>query len=481
MRGSDVDLPLIIQGGMGVGVSGWQLAGAVGRAGGLGVVSGVGLDTVVARRLQDGDLDGQLRRALEHFPVPEVAAAVLERYFIPGGRPARRPYRILPRLTLEPRPERERVSVVAGFAQTFLAKSAAPGAPIGINFLEKTQLATPAAAYGAMLAGVDAVLVGAGIPARLPALLDSLACHKRVDFPIDVAGSAETHYALPFDPRKVLGDGIGDLKRPSFLAIVSTHTLAAYLARVPETRPDGFVIETAVAGGHNAPPRGTLQLDDWGEPVYGARDIADLAHLKALGLPFWLAGGYSRPEQVRAARASGARGVQVGTPFALAAESGLSAAVRRQLLEALREGKLEVKTDVLASPTGFPFKVAQLAGTLSDPGVLESRPRLCDLSYLRSPYVTPAGTVGYRCPAEPLEAWADKGGDEPQAAGRVCLCNGLMATIGLPQHRPGGYVEPPVVTLGSDLAGARELLLRHPDGWNADDVVRYLNGQDMMP
>ena len=262
---------------------------------------------------------------------------------------------------------------------------------------------------------------------------------------------------------------------------MSTHTLAAYLARVPETRPDGFVIETAVAGGHNAPPRGTLQLDDWGEPVYGARDIADLAHLKALGLPFWLAGGYSRPEQVRAARASGARGVQVGTPFALAAESGLSAAVRRQLLEALREGKLEVKTDVLASPTGFPFKVAQLAGTLSDPGVLESRPRLCDLSYLRSPYVTPAGTVGYRCPAEPLEAWADKGGDEPQAAGRVCLCNGLMATIGLPQNRPGGYVEPPVVTLGSDLAGARELLLRHPDGWNADDVVRYLNGQDMMP
>jgi NAD(P)H-dependent flavin oxidoreductase YrpB (nitropropane dioxygenase family) len=441
----------------------------------------VGLDTVVARRLQDGDLDGQLRRALEHFPVPEIAAAVLERYFIPGGRPARRPYRILPRLTLEPRPERERMSVVAGFAQIFLAKSAAPGAPIGINFLEKTQLATPAAAYGAMLAGVDAVLVGAGIPARLPALLDSLACHKRVDFPIDVAGSADTHYALPFDPRKVLGDGIGDLKRPSFLAIVSTHTLAAYLARVPETRPDGFVIETAVAGGHNAPPRGTLQLDDWGEPVYGARDIADLAHLKALGLPFWLAGGYSRPERVRAARAAGARGVQVGTPFALAAESGLSAAVRRQLLEALREGKLEVKTDVLASPTGFPFKVAQLAGTLSDRGVLESRPRLCDLSYLRSPYVTPAGTVGYRCPAEPLAAWADKGGDEPQAAGRFCLCNGLMATIGLPQHRPGGYVEPPVVTLGSDLAGARELLLRHPDGWDADDVVRYLNAQDMAP
>lgn len=478
MRGSDVELPLIIQGGMGVGVSGWQLAGAVGRSGGLGVVSGVGLDTVVARRLQDGDLDGELRRAIAHFPAPGVASAVLERYFIPGGRPAHRPYRIVPRLTLDARLHRERLSVVAAFAQTYLARSAAPGALIGINFLEKTQLATPAAAYGAMLAGVDAVLVGAGIPARLPALLDSLARHERVDFPIDVAGSADTHYTLPFDPQVVLGDGVDNLRRPRFLAIVSTHTLATYLARDPGTRPDGFVIETSVAGGHNAPPRGALQLDKWGEPVYGARDVPDLAQVKALGLPFWLAGGYSNPERVEAALSAGAKGAQVGTPFALAAESGLTAPVRQHLLDALKAGKLEVKTDVLASPTGYPFKVAKLPGTLSDPGILESRQRLCDLSYLRNPYVTPDGAVGYRCSAEPVDAWVSKGGQESQTKGRVCLCNGLMATIGIPQHRPSGYVEPPIVTLGSDLDGAHALLERHPGGWTAHDVITYLTRQE---
>jgi NAD(P)H-dependent flavin oxidoreductase YrpB (nitropropane dioxygenase family) len=60
--------PVIIQGGMGVGVSGWRLAQAVAATGQLGVVSGVALDAVLARRLQRGDPDGQVRRALACFP-----------------------------------------------------------------------------------------------------------------------------------------------------------------------------------------------------------------------------------------------------------------------------------------------------------------------------------------------------------------------------------------------------------------------------
>jgi len=43
-------LPVIIQGGMGVGVSSWWLAQAVARTGQLGVVSGTALDAVLARR-----------------------------------------------------------------------------------------------------------------------------------------------------------------------------------------------------------------------------------------------------------------------------------------------------------------------------------------------------------------------------------------------------------------------------------------------
>ena len=79
-------LPMIIQGGMGAGVSNWQLAAAVARAGQLGVVSGTALDLVLARRLQQGDSGAHLRRAMAHFPVPALAGRVLAKYFRPAGR-----------------------------------------------------------------------------------------------------------------------------------------------------------------------------------------------------------------------------------------------------------------------------------------------------------------------------------------------------------------------------------------------------------
>ena len=60
-------LPPIIQGGMGVGVSGWRLARAVAQCGQLGVVSGTALDLLLTRQLQLGDLGGHLRRALAHI------------------------------------------------------------------------------------------------------------------------------------------------------------------------------------------------------------------------------------------------------------------------------------------------------------------------------------------------------------------------------------------------------------------------------
>ena len=78
---------------MGVQISSWQLASAVARAGQLGVVSGTALDLALARRLQDGDLDGHYRRALAHFPDQAIVDRVLARYFVPGG-PRPRPRRI---------------------------------------------------------------------------------------------------------------------------------------------------------------------------------------------------------------------------------------------------------------------------------------------------------------------------------------------------------------------------------------------------
>jgi NAD(P)H-dependent flavin oxidoreductase YrpB (nitropropane dioxygenase family) len=214
--------------------------------------------------------------------------------------------------------------------------------------------------------------------------------------------------------------------------------------------------------------------------VYGPKDDANLAALAEIGLPFWLAGGYGEPHKVRAALAAGAAGVQVGTLFALSRESGLTEPLREQLLAELRAGTLEVRTDPAASPTGFPFKVAAMSGTLAEPGVYAERPRLCDLGYLRTPYAREGGAIGYRCPAEPIDVYVRKGGSAEEAEGTQCLCNALLANIGLGQHRKDGYDEQPLVTLGADLAGARRLDSEHwlhggsAAGWSATEAVEWL-------
>ncbi|GIF17017.1 nitronate monooxygenase [Actinoplanes teichomyceticus] len=467
--------PEIIQGGMGVGVSSWGLARAVSRTGQLGVVSGVALDVLLARRLQLGDPDGHMRRALAHFPVPAVARAVLERYYVEGGLPAGRPFRPVPRLGVLPRRIGQQLTVVANFVEVFLAKDGHDG-PVGINYLEKIQMATAPAVYGAMLAGVDYVLMGAGLPTEIPGLLDALALHRPARLSVSVHGAlpGEGHH-LALDPGELLGEVPGPLRRPRLLAIVSSATLALYLARDEATRPDGFVVETRVAGGHSARPRGKLVLDSGGEPVYGPRDRLDLPKIAALGLPFWLAGGQADPRRLAEARSAGAAGIQVGTAFALCRESGMEEGVRRQLVREARSGALVVHNDVRASPTGFPFKVAPLPGTTGAEDVYAERPRRCDLSYLRTPYRRPDGAVGYRCPAEPVDEYVRKGGAVEDTVGSRCLCNGLVATIGLGQRRDGDYTEPPLVTLGQDVAFLAHLT-RDGDDYRAADVIGHLLG-----
>ena len=465
-------MPVVIQGGMGIAVSDWKLARAVSMAGQLGVVSGTALDAVFARRLETGDEGGHLRRALAHFPVPAMAERALKRHFIEGGKADAASFTPVPKLGMKMTPAQSEISVLANFCEVWLAKEGHNGV-VGINLLEKVQMATSAAAYGAVLAGVDFVLMGAGIPAEIPALLDALANHEPFDLGVDVDGQSQK-YTAHFDPKAVTGAELAPVRRPFFLAIVSGHVLATYLYRNEATRPDGFVVEGPSAGGHNTPPRGALKLDETGQPIYSERDLVDCEKMKAIGAPFWLAGGAATAEQVRAALAQGAVGVQVGTLFALSSDSGTSDANRRLLVDALTAGSLEVRTDPLASPTGFPFKVAEIADTISEEQTYQDRPRLCDLGYLRVPFEKQPGVLGYRCPAEPVDAWVKKGGELDATVGRKCLCNGLMATIGLGQTRPDGYREAALLTLGSDLAGAQQLLARHPEGWSAAQAVAFL-------
>src|SRR5689334_5912932 len=222
--------PVIIQGGMGIGVSNWTLARAVSRQGQLGVVSGTAIDTVLVRRLQDGDPGGHVRRAMEHFPIPGVTQRVLERYFLPSGRRGSQPYAMLSMYRASVSLARQQITVLANFVEVWLAKEGHDGV-VGVNLLTKVQMPNLASLYGAMLAGVDYVLMGAGIPREIPGALDALADHRAASLKFDVVGAApgETE-TLTFDPREHFPDAAKSLERPRFLAIVSAHSLATTLA-----------------------------------------------------------------------------------------------------------------------------------------------------------------------------------------------------------------------------------------------------------
>jgi len=368
--------PKIIQGGMGVAISHWKLARAVSRLGQLGVVSGTGIETVLARRLQLGDAGGAVRRALAHFPFPAVVERVLADYFIEGGKAANAPFRLVPQASLKPGPRFVEPVVLGAFVEVFLAKEGHEGV-VGINLLEKIQLPTLPALFGAMLAGVACVIMGAGIPRTIPGILDRLAAGETAELKIDVEGALPgEEFVSTFDPQAFCAGQVPTLTRPKFLAVISSATLAMTLARKSNGRVDGFIVEGESAGGHNAPPRGPMQLSPSGEPVYGPRDVPELEKIRALGLPFWLAGSYGQPEKLAEALRLGANGIQVGTAFAFCEESGLQPELKRQAIELARAGRAEIFTDPLASPTGFPFKVAAISGTLSDPAVLAARERI---------------------------------------------------------------------------------------------------------
>ena len=443
------EFPRIIQGGMGVAVSDWRLANAVARAGQLGVVSGSMLDTVFVRRLQDGDPGGHVRRALEHFPIPGVADELLRRYFLAEGRPAGTPYKMLPMYKQTVSPARQRVTIAANFVEVWLAKEGHAG-EVGLNLLTKVQMPNLASLYGAMLAGVDYVIMGAGIPREIPGVLDAFAEHRPARLKFEIEGAPRDEEAwLELDPAAHWTPPATPLRRPRFLAVISAASLASTLARKATGRVDGFVVEGPTAGGHNAPPRGALQLNERGEPVYGERDVVDLAKMRELGVPFWLAGGVGSPDGLRAALAEGAAGIQVGTLFAYCDESGLAPSLKSRVLAGVREGTAAVRTDPRASPTGFPFKVVELPG---DAERAARRERVCDLGYLRVPVRTAEGRLVYRCAAEPVEAYVAKGGDAADTEGRRCLCNGLTANIDQAQWRPeSGEHEPALVTSGDDL------------------------------
>jgi len=480
--------PDIIQGGMGVGVSDWRLARAVSAQGALGVVSGTALDTVMARRLRQGDQGGHMRRGLSAFPDRALADRVLAAWFRPDGTADTHDFAPLPMreavreggapvqsaAEAENRRLIDELTVAANFVEVHLAKEGHAGL-VGVNYLEKVQLPNPASIYGAMLAGVDYVLMGAGIPLEIPGLLDRYAKGEAGEIRVHVDGATkDERYVARFDPALALASPPASLKRPAFLAIVSSYILAATMTTRASGRVDGIVVENQTAGGHNAPPRGVLELDESGEPIYGPKDSVDYAKMVGLGIPFWLGGSYGMSDSLRASKADGATGIQVGTLFAFCRESGILPELKKRFLEAVEAGKALVFTNPDASPTGYPFKIGLLRNSMSEISEFLSRKRVCNIGLLREPYQGADGAIGYRCPAEPEAAFAAKGGDAARSPNARCLCNALLANIGLGMAYAGGGLEKPLLTVGKRLDSLKRLIQRFGTDYSAIDVLRFL-------
>ncbi len=500
----------LIQGGMGVYVSNWRLAQAVAKdrpGTTVGTVSGTGLDVVYVRMLQLGDPGGHVRQAMaaldEQYGV-SIGKKLVDSYFIEGGKQPDAKFKNAPQHIVRPegggntvpapREDGESVPlyldetvaeilIATGFAEVWLAKQGHQGR-IFINFLKKVELPLIYTLYGAMLAGLDGVIVGAGNPDGLAADRTSLVNHQTVSTKLQMLYRASGEsFHVPFDPHLVADGGLtkNPLKRPAFLAIVSLENLVDALANSTTEPPDGFIIEHHTAGGHNAPPQGPLVKDEEGQPQYSEADEPDLQAIRDAGLPFWMAGGYSNHVRFEQARAFGANGVQIGSNFALSEDSGMGPAYKSAILNAIKNGAEDVdlvKTTMF-SPTGFPFKVAQLPGTLAEEEVYAARMRVCDIGLLQQRGLSKPAADGsrrlfMRCSAAPIKGYVSKRGLEFNTEERRCLCNGLLSTVGLGQivGKNGTHSEePPIVTLGNNLAGIRRLSRNGQARYYVRDVV----------
>ncbi len=462
---------------MGIAVSNWRLARRVAQLGEIGVVSATCIDTVVVRELQEGDPVGRLR-ALQAYPDQEIVRYLTDRFYVEGGIGEHTSYRSLPIHRFKPTRRSQRILSAAAFSEVFLAKEGHDGF-VGINLLCELKRYSLPCIYGAMLAGVDAIFMGAGIPKeeaeQIPKLAAGQPARLRLDVDTSQAAEPRSAYFYAFDPADIL-EHPPVLPCPKFFPIVASDLLARILAKkLPEGLISGWIIEGPVAGGHNAPPRNKARDAD-GHPIYDERDQADLDRVAALGYPFYLAGGYGSPEKRREALERGAAGIQVGSLFSLADESGYPAAFKRDLIRDIHRGVVRVRTDGMISPTGFPFKVLEAPHTLGLREYHAKRVRRCDLGYLQRPFLDEKGRLQGRCPSEPVDVYVRKGGRRADTSGRGCLCNGLLANIGLGQRRRGGR-ELPLFTGGDALMQLPLGSVENPS-YDAEDVIRYLRGEE---
>jgi nitronate monooxygenase len=271
-------LPLV-QGGMGVGVSAHRLAGAVAAEGGVGTISSVDLrrhHPDLMERTTGLDPGEAAKQAIDEANLEAISREIAAARDIAGDHGL-----------------------------------------LAINVMRAVS-AYAASVKRALEAGIDAVVVGAGLPLDLPDL-------------------AQDH------PRAALIPILSDARGVQL--IVKKWERKKRL-------PDAIVIEhPRLAGGH----LGAARIADLHDPRFEFENVIpqSLAFLRSAGIereiPLIAAGGIRSCEDIARVQALGAAAVQLGTPFAVTIECDAHPEFKHVLAEA-RDDEMVEFTSVAGLP-----------------------------------------------------------------------------------------------------------------------------------
>lgn len=265
----------IVQGGMGIGVSGHRLAGSVAAMGGVGTLSSVDL------RRQHPDLMARSQGLSARIGMDEDTKAVIQQ-----------------------------ANLEAIDREVAQARALSGGRGLLAMNVMRAVSDYAASVKRALEAGIDAIVVGAGLPLDLP----------------DLAREHPHTLLIP-----ILSDARG------VQLIIKKWERKQRL-------PDAIVIEhPRLAGGH----LGAARIDDLQDTRFDFERVIpeSLAFMRSAGLekavPLIAAGGIRSHADIARVQALGAAGVQLGTPFAVTSEGDAHPAFKQVLAEAREEDVVE--------------------------------------------------------------------------------------------------------------------------------------------
>jgi nitronate monooxygenase len=369
----------IVQGGMGIGVSAHRLAGSVASQGGVGTLSSVDLrrhHPDLMERTRGLGVGEQAKAAINAANLEALDREIVSARALAGGR---------------------------GLLAVNVMRAVSDYA---------------AQVKRALEAGIDAVVVGAGLPLDLPDL-------------------AADHPSVALVP--ILSDARG----------------VQLMLRKWERKkrvPDAIVLEhPGLAGGH----LGAARVEDIHDPRFDFEQCIPqtLAALRAAGIesntPVIAAGGIRSIDDLRRVQSLGATAVQLGTPFAVTTEGDAALAFKRVLAEAREDEKIE-----FTSVAGLP---ARAVATPWLKAYLRAEPRLQAVAHVKA-----------RC-TKAFDCLAQCGLRDGKAGwGQFCIDQQLASALAGDEKRGLFFVGRGALPFGSQIRSVRDLMVKmlggEPDG-----------------